>query len=475
VHPRHRLRAARLRAAGLLAVGALALGHLPAQAVQTSQGLAPTPGSPRSGDSLQPRRGNGGYDVKHYDIDLRWRPSNRSIQATTRIRARATQHLSSFNLELEDLRVRKVTVNGAPARVSRRGFELTVTPSVPILEGRRFTALVRYQGKPKHYRHRQLGRTGWLRTKDGATALSEPFGSETWYPVNNTIRDKATYAVSVNVPNRLKAASNGRLVRRAKGPRRTTWHWRETRPMAPYLATVSIGRFRFFRARTASGVPLLTFVDSKLSRERWARRELRRIIGMMERRFGTYPFATSGLIIDRINVGYALETQSRPVLPGIAPGYLIAHEIAHQWFGNSVTPRDWRDIWLNEGFATYAEWLYDAERYDTPRTPHRQFDFLYEIYGPRSGFWKTPPGDPGSAGKLFAEPVYQRGAMTLQALRERVGDRAFFRIMRRWAQQKAHSSVTTAQFIRLAERVSGRQLDRLFRVWLYVPKKPKGY
>jgi aminopeptidase N len=140
-----------------------------------------------------------------------------------------------------------------------------------------------------------------------------------------------------------------------------------------------------------------------------------------------------------------------------------------------VTPADWRDIWLNEGFATYAEWLYDAERYDRPRTPHEQFRFLYRVYGPKSGFWKTPPADPGSVTKLFAEPIYQRGAMALQALRQRVGDRDFFRILRRWSRQNAHSSVTTADFIALSERVSGRQLDRLFRVWLYLPRKPRGW
>jgi aminopeptidase N len=441
----------------------------------TAGTLAPRPGSSGSGDSILPRRGNGGYDVKHYDINLRWRPAARSIAATTRVRARATQHLSSFSLELEDLNVTKVTVNGAPAQVTRQGFELRITPAAPILAGREFRTRVDYAGKPKPYRHKQLGRTGWIATKDGATALSEPFGSETWFPVNNTIRDKATYAISVDVPNRLKAASNGKLVKQDQGKRRTTWHWRETRPMAPYLPTVSIGKFRFFRSRTSSGVPLLTFVDAKLSKQRRARRELGRVVETLQRRFGKYPFATSGLIIDRIDVGYALETQSRPVLPGIAPGYLIAHEIAHQWFGNSVTPRDWKDIWLNEGFATYAEWLYDAERYDKPRTPHQQARFLYRIYGPKSGYWKTPPGDPGSVGKLFALPIYERGAMTLQVLRERVGDRDFFRILRRWTRQHANGTVTTRQFINLAERVSGEKLDGLFRTWLYTPRKPKRF
>jgi aminopeptidase N len=464
VHPR-----LPLRALSLLTVAALALPASPVQALQ------PTPGSASSGDSVIGARGNGGYDVKHYDIDLRWGAETRTIGATTSVRAVARQDLSSFNLELQDLTVRSITVDGVRAQWSRDGFELTVTPTVPITDGSRFTTVVRYGGKPAPYRHKQLGRTGWISTKDGATALSEPFGSETWFPVNNTIRDKATYTISVDVPNRLKAASNGRLVRRVVGDRRTVWHWNENRPMAPYLPTVSIGRYRMYRTQTVSGIPLVTFIDASLGKEGRARRELRRIVDLMQKRFGRYPFATSGLIIDRIDVGYALETQSRPVMPGVAPGYLIAHEIAHQWFGNSVTPADWSDIWLNEGFATYAEWLYDAWRYDEPRTPHKQFRFLYRIYGANAGFWDMPPGNPKTVAKLFSTPVYDRGAMTLQALRERVGDKAFFTILRRWVAQNAHGTVSTEKFVRLAERVSGKQLDRLFRVWLYVPEKPSGY
>jgi aminopeptidase N len=457
------------RPLSLLAVAAVALLPLPAQA------LEPAPGSPSSGDSVIPERGNGGYDVGHYDIDLRWAAASRRIAATAAVRSTATQDLSAFNLELEGLTVRAVAVNGVAAEWSRRDFELTVTPTVPIPDGAPFTTRVRYDGTPAPYRHSRLGRIGWIGTRDGATALSEPFGSETWFPVNDTIRDKATYRISVDVPSGLKAASNGRLVRREARDGRTVWHWDEDRPMAPYLATVSIGRYRMFRERTAAGIPLVSFVDASLGRQRRARRELRGILDFFQRRFGRYPFATSGMIVDRINVGYALETQSRPVLPGVAPDYIIAHELAHQWFGNSVTPRDWSDIWLNEGFATYAEWLHAAWRYKAPRTPHRQFRFLYRIYGAGAAFWKVPPGDPGSVDRLFDSPVYDRGAMTLQALRERVGDKAFFTILRRWVARNAHGSVDTQDFVALAERVSGKQLDRLFRVWLYVPEKPEGY
>ena len=447
------------------------LGQVPAQGTDT----VPTPGATGSGDSILPRRGNGGYDVSDYDVDLRWLPATRTVSATASITATATQTLSAFNLELQGLEVRAVTVNGVPATWRRDGFELTVTPTTPIPHGSEFTTLVRYRGRPGALRHPQLGRIGWIRTRDGATALSEPFGSETWFPVNSTLRDKATASVSVDVPNRLKAVSNGRLVRRVAGPRRTVWHWREDRPMAPYLAMVSIGRYDMYRSRTRRGTPLITFVDARLGREARARRELARVVDYMERRFGRYPFATSGMVLDLLHVGYALETQSRPVLPGVAPGYLIAHEIAHQWFGNSVTPRDWSDIWLNEGFATYAEWLYDGFVYRNPRTAHQQFRFLYRIYGAGNRFWKVPPGDPGTLGRLFAQPVYERGAMALHALRIRVGDRAFFTILRRWARRHAYGSATTADFVALAEEVSGKELDRLFRVWLYLPEKPRGY
>ena len=452
----------------LLATASLAVAAAPAQAV------VGTPGSPSSGDSVIAAEGNGGYDARHYDIDLRWRPATRSIAATTTIRATATQDLSTFNLDFRGLRIRSITVDGVRAPWSRSGLELTVDPQ-DIPKGQAFTTVVRYQGQPKPYRDVQLGRIGWIPTKDGATALSEPYGSETWFPVNNTIRDKATYDISVDVPNWLMAASNGRLARRVVGERRTVWHWVEDRPMAPYLPTVSIGRYRMFREKTAAGIPLITFVDASLSKQARGRRDLRGIVDLFQRRFGRYPFATSGMIIDRLNIGYALETQGRPVLPGMSPGYIIAHEIAHQWFGDSVTPKDWNDIWLNEGFATYAEWLYDAWRYKTPRTPHRQFRFLYDIYGPKDGFWRTPPANPGSEAMLFSTPVYDRGAMALQALRERVGDKAFFTILRRWAHNNAYGSVSTKEFIALSERVSHKNLGPLFRAWLYVPEKPRGY
>jgi aminopeptidase N len=445
--------------------------------VLPTDALESAPGSTRSGDSLFPGMGNGGYDVAHYDIDLAWRPRNKRIEATTTIIASAQQDLSAFNLELRGLDIGAITVNDMAVSHVRDHAEVTVVlpESSPLPAGETFEVVVEYAGRPSSLDSAGLGVEGWIPTDDGATVLSEPNGAMTWFPVNNTPSDKATYHISVDVPNRLTAASNGLLVRRDRGARRTTWHWRETRPMAAYLATVSIGRYRMYRARTASGVPLISFVDVGLGPAKRERRNLPRVMRFLENRFGRYPFASSGMIIDDVKVGYALETQGRPVYPESAPAWLMVHELAHQWFGNSVTPRDWSDIWLNEGFASYAEWLWQAKLSKQRHAERRIFNFYYQIYGPRSSLWKVAPGDPGRPRRLFHEAMYLRGAMTLQALRMEVGRGDFFRILRLWARQNRHGSVTTRDFRRLAEEVSGEQLDRLFRVWLYTPGKPRGY
>lgn len=476
--PHQRLGAPRttLRRSLVLAVATGLTGTLlPLVAVAPAQ-AAPEPGSAGSGDSILPGRGNGGYDVQRYVIRLSWKHQRRRIAGTTRIEAVATQDLSAFNLELHGLNVRSVSVGGVPAvDWDRSGDELTVTPAAAIAKGDRFRTVVAYDGRPGAMSDPRLGRTGWLPTGDGGTTMSEPIGSETWFPVNSTVRDKARYLVVVDAPKHLKVAGNGRLAGRKVGKYRTTWRWQEARPMSPYLAMISIGRYRMYRSK-AGGVPAITFVDRKLGREKASRRTLPRVMRFLRSKLGPYPFATTGMVIDRVDVNYALETQGRPVLPGgRPPSWLITHEIAHQWLGNSVTPRDWKHIWLNEGLATYMEWLWDAHRYDAPRIPRQQFNFLYGTYRKSSWFWKTPPGNPGSADQLFAAPVYERGAMAVHALRMRVGDRAFFRILRAWAQNKAHSTVATRDLKNLAERISGKQLDRLFRRWVFAPRKPTGY
>lgn len=185
--------------------------------------------------------------------------------------------------------------------------------------------------------------------------------------------------------------------------------------------------------------------------------------------FGRYPFTSFGAIVDDDeDAGYALETQTRPIYSGPPSEGTVAHELAHQWFGNSVSPERWQEIWLNEGFATYAEWLWTEHTGGT--TAAARFDTYY-ARPDTSGIWNPPPGDPG-ADNLFAGSVYTKGAMTLQALREKIGDRAFFTLLRTWYAANRDGTVGTADFVRLAERVSGQRLNAFFQTWIYTPGKP---
>jgi aminopeptidase N len=440
--------------------------HAPAVAT-----TAPTPGSPNSGDSLFPHQGNGGYNVEHYGIALTWRASG-IISARTAVRAKATKSLSAFNLDLDGLRVRSVAVDGQTSTFRRRGTELTITPAVPLRAGARFTAVIRYGGTPRYLIDADGSKDGWVPTRDGATVVSEPIGAMTWFPDNDTLRDKATYTISANAPKGLVVEANGRLQRKVRHGSTTTWRWHETDPMATYLASVSIGTYRVLRARARGGVRVASYLDPSVG-GRSAAVRVPHVLRYWQKLFGAYPFSSAGIVVDDVPIGYALEVQTRPVFDFVPDTGTLVHELAHQWYGDSVTPSDWSDIWLNEGFATYAEQLWRART--DPGYPHRVFTRLYRGHGRSDPFWDLPVSRPGKPENLFGNAVYTRGAMALQALRMRIGSPAFFRLLKRWPALHRYGNATTADLRSLAERVSGRRLGHLFHVWLDVGAKPRGY
>ena len=429
------------------------------------------PGSPGVGDPFFPKAGNGGYDVGAYSLRLRYRPDSDRLRARARIEATATQGLSAFDLDYRGPRIRSVRVDGERVRYRRRGQELVVSPDAAIEDGSAFEVIVAYRGKPHSIRDPDGSREGWFATDDGSVVVAEPRGSPTWFPASDHPTDKATFRFAITVPRGLKAIANGALERRRRKGRWTTYVWSADEPMAPYLATVATGRFRLRRSQ-AGGVPALTAVDPRLARKsRQALAKTDPIVELFTSLFGPYPFGEVGAIVDSASfIGYALETQTRPVYDRPPSAVLVAHEIAHQWFGNSVSLAAWPEIWLNEGFATWAEWRWQQQAGGA--TTAERFAEEYATPASEEGFWNPPPAAVPGPQKLFTESVYTRGAMTLEALRQQVGDGVFYAILRRWAAEHAYANATTADFIALAEDQSGQQLDDLFAKWLYQPGKP---
>ncbi|HET6938814.1 MAG TPA: M1 family aminopeptidase [Nocardioides sp.] len=643
----------------------------------------PQPGAPGAGDPYFPLDGNGGYDVHHYDLAVRYDPGSGQLLGQATIRARATQSLSRFDLDLVGLDVHRIRVDGDRATWTRDGQELAVTPRHPLRRQERFTVEVAYSGVPQ-----SLEGAGFIATDDGFDILGEPHVAASWFPVNDHPTDKASYTFHVTVPTSRDVIANGHLVSRKGHGGWSTWTYDAPDPMASYLTTVDVGqwkltdyrknglRFRdavdpdlydpvaspstgthfalsqiadlsykrlmhpitvppsgatvgftmtrdteqewdfvFVEAHTvgqddwttlpdlnghttqdtgnsclvwpdlhpfisshymtvdqdagtcaptgdtgewwaATGkgdgpeqwqVDLAPFagknmelsisyasddvvqrtgvyvddiavstgegstsfesgldgwtvpgpppgspgnendwivgtvadlppstgeiVDGSLAREP-------EIIDFESRYFGRYPWRdVGGIIDDAEGLGFALETQTRPIYAldfftdPISGDDVLVHELAHQWYGDSLSVHRWKDIWLNEGFATYAEWLWSE--HEGLGTAQENFDFFYNDFIPVDDpWWDVIIGDPGPD-LLFEFPVYFRGAMTLQVLRNTVGDEAFFRILKTWAQSRAGDNVTTSQFINLAEKISGQQLDELFQTWLFTAGRPE--
>ena len=433
-----------------------------------------SPGSDGLGDALYPKAGNGGYDVANYDLSVRYDPGSGTLTGTEVITATATQNLSRFDLDLHGLVVGGIKVDDATATYTRNDDELVITPAKGLPVGRSFTVSIAYSGVPKPYDEPDLGTDGFLARGDGAVAIGEPEVAASWYAVNDHPRDKATYTIRIAAPDGLDVLSNGvrQSVQSAGGYTTTTWV--VDAPMASYLATMVIGHYRVVQS-THDGRPVITavarslppYIDAQLARTH-------EVVDFLSTQFGPYPFdAEGGIVIDEPRVRYALENQTRPIYgdaffgPGTDSVWVIAHELAHQWYGDSVSVSVWQDIWLNEGFATYAEWLWN-EHTGSETVAHA----FTRTYNSSDKLWRVPPGRPPTKADVFGDSVYDRGAMVLQALRVTVGDTAFFAILRDWAVQHRGGNATTAQFMVLAEQDSGRSLKPLFDTWLFGTTKP---
>jgi aminopeptidase N len=463
------------------AAAALILAGTAAPAQGARHRAAPVPGAPGVGDTYFPDYGNGGYDVSHYDVRLRYYPETDRLTGTTTILAKATADLSAFNLDFL-LDVSSVRVNGRVAAFARQGdHELVVTPERALTRGQQVTVVVQYAGIPST--KVGAGYIAWTRTPDGALAVGQPEIAWWWFPSNDHPSDKATFDISVSVPNGVEVISNG-VMPRNPAPEIagwTRWSWRSTKPMATYLAFMAIGQYDIVTDTAPNGQPVINAYSALLSQDfaDAARASVERTAEVVDWEsgvFGPYPFEAQGGVVAPPDVlGFALENQTRPVYASAffrrgSNMSVIVHENAHQWFGDSIAVAQWDDIWLNEGFASYAEWMWSEAQGEG--TAQEIFDFVYNGHPADDPFWTVKPGDPG-APAIFDDAVYDRGAMTLHQLRLAVGDADFFAILKAWTAEQQYGNGDTAEFVALAERVSGEQLDDLFQTWLFTPERPE--
>jgi aminopeptidase N len=454
--------------------------------------------------------GNGGYDVQHYDITIDYDPIAHSMVSSTDITARATQGLSEFSLDFVSYyNVSSVKVNGVDATWTRDDdlpnykMKLVVTPAAGIPNGSTFHVVVAYSGTPQNFVDSDTSLEGFMRTTAtlGSFTMNEPKGAMGWFPNNNHPRDKATFDFHLTAPNAYDAIGNGELASKVVNGDKTTWNWRMTYPMSSYLSTSTIGLFddTVYTGATAVnpvGQPLnfYDYIESALpatgtgtankANNNTQRVRQDAIVKFMADTIGApYPFDSHGVVAGRAPSGgnYALEVQTKSHFGGGGISInTLAHEIAHQWFGDSVGPATWREIWFNEGWATW--WAtYWANKQNNNSTTNAAF--FNQVYNQPASAWTLPPANLGTAEELFTTmPVYNRPAAMLEGYHQIVGDAAFFALQKAIVTEHAYSTITGDQFVALAKRIAAEKagfagsnltkLDAYFQQWLYGTVKP---
>ncbi|MFD6416734.1 M1 family metallopeptidase [Streptomyces sp. NPDC060194] len=459
-------------------------GLLAAASAAVIAATSPSPIPLGIGDPLFPHLGNPGYDVLAYDIALDYSGDNTApLDAVTVLDARALTRLQRINLDFDRGTVTSVEVDGEPAAFARAGEDLVVTPDAPVEASARTRITVKHTSVP-------TGKNdgGWVRTGDGLVMANQADAAHRVFPCNDHPSDKAmfTFRITTRKPDLTAVASGLPIdVRTSAADGAVTAAYRTSRPMATELAQVSIGRNAVVRRTGPHGLPLRDVVrtEDRETIEPWLAKTPDHL-RWMESRVGRYPFETYGVLAADVTTGFALETQTlslferrlftEPRLPAWYVESIMVHELAHHWFGNSVSPRNWSDLWLSEGHATWYEALFTEDR--TGRSLQERMRNAYR----RSDQWRAAGGPPaapeqpapGRKLSLFRPVVYDGSALVLYALRAEIGQAAFDRLERSWVGEHAHGSASTADFVRLASRTAARDLTGFFQEWLYARKTP---
>jgi aminopeptidase N len=469
----------------------LAMASPPGPAHHRPVGERPRPGAPGVGDRLFPLLGNGGYDVVHYDLNLRYATDDpaQPLDGSEVLLARATQALSRFDLDFSGADVGGIAVNGHAATFTRQGQELVITPRSPLPDRRLFVVTI------QHFRSIPTDPNvdpALFITPDGSATAPQPDEAHLVYPCNDHPSDKATFTFAFNVPAGTKAVANGVETANWVHGAREYWTYAMRQPMATELTQLSVGHWDFGPLRRLAGVPTRDVTAPSLTAS------LQPALAFdgpqmqyMEDRVGRYPFDIFGTFVPNSELGFALETQTISLIDEEWFGDLpqgvweptMLHELSHMWFGDSVSPAQWSDLWLNEGHASWYEFVY-AEQHgeladDTLDYPdpvgYATVDELMRAVYAHGDQWRHDDGPvarPISAATLFSLQVYHGGALVLYALRQKIGAAAFMRIERAWVRRYEGKSASTDDFIALASQVSGQNLTSFLRSWLYGTTTP---
>ena len=426
-------------------------------------------------DEYLPKNGNPGYQVSSYELDLEYKVSINRLSGSATITAMTLDELQNLTLDLSNaLKVSKVSVNGKPAaHFSCRGGKLRIQLASKLATGAALSIVVRYGGSPRPLRS-LWGDVGFEELADGVLVAGQPNGAASWFPCNDHPSAKAAFRIQISTESRYRTVANGELVSRRVRASQTVWTYEQPEPTSTYLITLQIGIYKL-APLTRTPVPIQAVLPERLRRN--FGHDFARQPEMMElfvELFGPYPLANGYTVVvtdDPLEI--PLEAQGISIFGANhcdgsrASERLIAHELAHQWFGNSVTARQWRDIWLHEGFACYAEWLW-SEHSGGPSADELARRYHEQLRGKPQDLLLADPGPRD----MFDDRVYKRGALTLHALRGRLGGENFFALLKDWTSRHRHGTVVTDDFTGLAANYSGESLRPLWDVWLYSTQVP---
>ena len=435
------------------------------------------PRNPSRADPLDPylpTAGNHGYRVTRYELDLTYKMSSNNLRGQAVITATATEPLKTIHLDLSPhLDVSKVTLDrGRVARYTRPRGKLSVTPAEPLAVGAAFTLTIRYAGNPRPIRG-AWGEVGWEELDDGVLVANQPNGAASWFPCDDHPSSKAPFRIRLSTDSPYRAVVTGSLVGKKRSGSMTAWEFDLPYPTSTYLVTVNLGQYEHLEV-TGGPVPFRAYLPADLKRGfRVAFDRQIEMIEVFSKLFGPYPFDEYKVVVTDDELEIPLEAMGmstfgrNTVESGGADERLIAHELAPQWFGNAVTAAEWKHIWLHEGFACYAEWLWTEFSGGADAGSHA-LRYYSKLQNSPQNILLADPGPKD----MFDDRVYKRGALTLHALRLTIGDQRFFDLLRAWVAKYSGKNVTTDDFLHMAADHAQVDLRPLWNAWLFSEPLP---